>query len=338
MPESGILFGVGPAPALEIVVAGVLSPGPADGRLFFGDVVAAVNAAALAGLSPLRALRLLLAPRPRPDRILAVRRDGETLRVELRLPPSGGGFGGGGVAARACATRAPRGRLSASGLFKLASAFGLVSAVLSAGALTLRVDALRPGHSLLRDGPLEFGWEDFRELVRGVAEDDECHERACALPAGPAGGGSGDQAASAARARLLARLAPGERRLGALCLGLSFPRYDGPEGPGWVRGRFMRAMEARRAAAEAAAGGGGGGGGGGPRDPRVWGSSRALLEADGLHEYVEACRAMGLVPLRAVREQALSLSPVLRLSGVPLSARQVRTPPSPSPFPSSHSL
>ena len=290
---------------MELVVYEVACPGPADGRLFYGDVLLAVDGEPLEGLTPATALARLATPRRTGQCEVEVRRDGTICKVELQPPllsvstasPPG----------RVCTPRRPDGLLPLSGLFRLATAFGLTPTVLSPGELMLRCDDLRPGHSLARDGPMEFGWDEVvGPLLGGIAEHDTCHERMAT-------------ALAASAQAVVARLVPGERRLGTLFMYLGVPRYDGPDGANWARRRHLRGLVAlqRRGSGNRNASGITG-----VHDVRAWSAPDSLLGNDGLGEYLEACRALGVVPLRAFCEQTLALAPVLRLRGSAVPTRQ----------------
>ena len=92
-----------------------------------------------------------------------------------------------------------------------------------------------------------------------------------------------------------------EDMMGKLYSMMRLPRCDNWEGKKWVKGRldaYLKSATGKDASA----------------DPKLWSSPKALLRSDGVQRYSQACRQLGVPPIRSVVQQLLNLEPKLQLS------------------------
>ena len=292
----------------RILVCKVARPGPADGKLYGGDIIVAVNNIPLGSLGPGEAIsKLINAGGVAGDVELKIER-GAGVEVEIiartcpKLPPPLPKF----VLERD-PLKGADGSIGMSSVLKIFRLFGIVPTALMESEVMLLCDVVDPTYVPQRDGEMIFSFENFKTLLTVMTESDKFYQNIKRMMT------------SVAARRCYAQLTQHETQLGALYIAMKLPRRNVPGGLSWIKVRYGHYVVHQRHSHQHLAFHTGA-----FNDMlsniemkimSQFRNAKELLLADGLTQYFQACKQEQVMPQKQIYLQLLHMSPILKYEG-----------------------
>lgn len=218
-----------PPPSLHHTQPQVARPGPADGKLWGGDIITAIDGKSVQGQGPGRVISQLIGAGQETgylDLTVTRGRDVEDEKLERTcpgLPPP---------LPKHTLERDPlkmaSGNIGFSSVLKIMRMLDILPAVMLESELLILADEVRAAHVPDRDGEMIFSFDEFRTLLIVVVKSQKYFDKVYA------------RITSQVAKKCYRRLPKREQQLGALFIVMQLPRRNLPGGVGWIKLRYYR--------------------------------------------------------------------------------------------------
>ena len=296
------------------IVDKVARPGPADGKLYGGDVVIGINGRSVESKGPGQVIKLLIAAGAEKGNVELSLKRGRDIEKEViernppRLPPPIHEH-----ALHRDPLQLAEGEIGLSSVLKIMRMLGVTPNILLDSELILLCNEIQPRH-VPSDGEMMLSYEEFTTLLANIVENEKFF------------GLVKKRVVSDVSRKAFRRLGAHEQRLGALCIVMQLPRKNVPGGVGWIKLRYYRYVALEMAHQQEAAG----------RsaafadmrsniEVRImsqFADAKELVLGDGLSQYFEACKSFHIAPDTHITELYLSMSPLLKLENHQLKKKE----------------
>jgi hypothetical protein len=296
------------------IVDKIARPGPADGKLFGGDIIVGINGKGVESIGPGQVIKLLIAAGGQEGKVELKIKRGIDIETEVlwrnppSLPPSITEHG-----LHRDPLQLAEGEIGLSSVLKIMRLLGVTPNILLDSELILLCNEVQPRH-VPSDGEMMFSYDEFTTLLASIVENETFF------------GIIKKHIVSDVSRKAFHRLSAQEQRLGALYIVMQLPRKNVPGGVAWIKLRYYRYVAFEMVRQQEAAG---------QSTSFVdmrsnievrimsqFADARELVRGDGLSQYFEACKKYHVSPDVHITKQFLSMNPLLKLENHTLKKKE----------------
>ena len=296
------------------IVDKIARPGPADGKLFGGDIIVGINGKGVESIGPGQVIKLLIAAGGQEGKVELKIKRGIDIETEVlwrnppSLPPSITEHG-----LHRDPLQLAEGEIGLSSVLKIMRLLGVTPNILLDSELILLCNEVQPRH-VPSDGEMMFSNDEFTTLLASIVDNETFF------------GIVKNLIVSDVSRKAFHRLSAQEQRLGALYIVMQLPRKNVPGGVAWIKHRYYRYVALEMVHQQEAAGQSAS-----FADMRSnievrimsqFADARELVRGDGLSQYFEACKRYHVSPDVHITEQFLSMNPLLKLENHTLKKKE----------------